>query len=561
MGASGHDETSQDVVTGQGGAFAPLREGTFRRIWTASLFSNFGQLFLGVGAAWEMTRLTSSAEMVALVQSAMMLPLMVVTLPAGAIADMFDRRRIAMTGLAFSACCAAVLATIAFLGLVTPWILLLFCALIGAGVALYSPSWQASIPEQVSREHLPAAVALGTISYNVARSFGPALGGLIVVLYGARAVFGMTALLYLPLFFAFVMWRRRHVPSRLPPERMDRAMLGGARYALHAPAIRTALLRVLAFGLSTATASALAPLIARDLLHGNAATYGLLLGAQGVGAVTGALFVSRIRETISTEMAVRLFAIGTGAALAVIGFSHDLILTCAAFLLVGACNILTIAMLNVTVQLSAPRWVTARALSLFSSAITAGIGIGAWCWGQFAQQQGVAHAMLASGLAVAATALLGFILPIARDTASGTSEMPLGHEPEVGMALTLRSGPVVIEVDYDVDPDQAREFYATMMKMQSMRKRNGGFAWSIARDIANPSLWTERYHCPTWGDYLRLRDRFTEADYEIQAAADAFNRTRPANRVRRQLERPFGSVRWKAESYDPKQETVGWMAP
>ena len=129
------------------------------------------------------------------------------------------------------------------------------------------------------------------------------------------------------------------------------------------------------------------------------------------------------------------------------------------------------------------------------------------------------------------------------------------------MALTLRSGPVVIEVDYDVDPIHAREFYAAMMKMQSMRKRNGAFAWSIARDIANPALWTERYHCPTWGDYLRLRDRFTEADLAVQAAADAFHRRGEGARVRRQLERPFGSVRWKAESYDPKQETVGWIAP
>ena len=338
-------------------------------------------------------------------------------------------------------------------------------------------------------------------------------------------------------------------------------MLGGARYALHAPAIRTALLRVFAFGLSTATASALAPLIARDMLRGDAATYGLLLGAQGVGAVTGALFVSRIREMISTEWAVRLFAIGTGAALAVIGFSHAVMLTCAAFLVVGACNILTIAMINVTVQLSAPRWVTARALSLFSSAITAGIGIGAWVWGQVAQQTGVGHALLVSGMAVGATAFLGLVLPIAREGASGTSEMPLGNEPEVGMALTLRSGPVVIEVDYDVDPAHARDFYAAMMKMQSMRKRNGGFAWSIARDIADPALWTERYHCPTWGDYLRLRDRFTEADLAVQAAADAFHRRREGSRVRRQLERPFGSVRWKAESYDPRQETTGWIAP
>jgi hypothetical protein len=403
-------------------------------------------------------------------------------------------------------------------------------------------------------------VALGTISYNVARSFGPALGGLIVVIYGAKAVFGMTSLLYLPLLFAFFLWRRRHAPSRLPPERMDRAIIGGVRYALHAPAIRTALVRVLVFGLSTATASALAPLIARDLLHGDASTFGVLLGAQGVGAVAGALFVSRIREAISTELAVRIFAIGTGLALVAIGMSHDIVVTCAAFLIVGACNILTVAMLNVTVQLSAPRWVTARALSLFSSAITAGIGLGAWAWGEVAAGWSVAFALVASGIAVGATALLGLLMPIGGDQAD-TEEVPLGHEPAVGMALTLRSGPVVIEVDYDVDPERARDFYAVMMKMQSMRKRNGGFEWSLARDIADPALWTERYHCPTWGDYLRLRDRFTQADIELQTQADAFNRSHQGNRVRRRLERPFGSVRWKADSPDPQQDTVSWMAP
>lgn len=544
-----------------GGAFAPLREPTFRSIWTASLFSNFGQLFLGVGAAWEMTRLSSEPSMVALVQTALMLPMMLVTLPAGAIADMFDRRRIAINGLAASAFFAAVLAAIAFLDLTTPWLLLLFCVLIGTGVALFSPSWQASIPEQVSREHLPAAVALGTISYNVARSFGPALGGLIVVLYGAKTVFGMTSLLYLPLLMAFVLWRREHIPSRLPPERIDRAMIGGARYALHAPAVRTALLRVLGFGLSTATASALAPLIAKDLLGGDAATFGLLLGAQGVGAVGGALFVSNIRDHLSTEMAVRLFAVISGVALALIGFSHSLMLTCLAFLFVGAGNILTIAMLNVTVQLSAPRWVTARALSLFSSAITAGIGIGAWAWGLVAEAHDVSFALIASGIAVALTALLGFILPLPRDQVSDNSAVDIGSEPEVTMPLTLRSGPMVIEVEYDVDPDNARDFYGVMMKMQSMRKRIGAFQWSISRDIANPALWTERYHCPTWGDYLRMRDRYSQADSAIQAEADSYNRAGVARRVRRGLERPFGSVRWKAESYDPKQETLDWIGP
>jgi len=545
----------------QTGAFAPLRERAFRRIWSASLLSNFGQLFLGVGAAWEMTRLTNSPSMVALVQTAMMLPLMVVALPAGAVADMFDRRKIAMSGLGFASLCAAGLASASFLGFITPWLLLAFCVLIGAGVALYSPSWQASIPEQVSRKNLPAAVALGTISYNVARSFGPALGGLIVLAAGAKTVFGLTSAFYLPLLVAFFMWQRRHIPSRLPPERIDRAMVGGARYALHSPDIRTSLTRVFAFGLASATASALAPLVAKDMLQGDAATFGILLGAQGVGAVLGALFVSEIRDRIPIEFAVRLFALGTGGALIGIGFSHSLVLTCAAFFVIGSCNILTIALLNVSVQLSAPRWVTARALSLFSSAITAGVGIGAWAWGIVAGHQGLEFALVSSGTAAMATAVLGIVLPLRRESENDGDTVNIGYEPEVALALTLRSGPVVVEIEYDVDPARARDFYAVMMEIQRARKRIGGFDWSISRDIENPAIWIERYHCPTWGDYLRMRDRYSSAEYDLQEEADSFNRSAHGRRVRRMLERPFGSVRWKADSLDPHQETVTYIVP
>jgi MFS family permease len=543
------------------GAFAPLREKTFRTIWTASLFSNFGQLILGVGAAWEMTRLSSSPSMVALVQTAMMVPLMLVALPAGAVADMFDRRRIALTGLGFAALASAVLTALAFMDLTTPWMLLLFCVLIGGGVALYSPSWQASISEQVSPGNLPAAVALGTISYNVARSFGPALGGVIVLAFGAKAAFGLNAAFYIPLWLAFFAWNRRHVPSRLPPERIDRAIISGARYALHSPPVRTALVRVLVFGLAGATAAALAPLVAKDVLKGDAAVFGILLGASGVGAVLGALFVSSIRTAISTEWAVRLFAVGTGLCLIVIGFSHSLILSCAAFFVIGACNILTIALLNVSVQLSAPRWVTARALSLFSSAITAGIGIGAWAWGEFAAHWGIGNAFIASGVAVVATVALGFVLPLAEDREVDTSSVDIGYEPEVALALTMRSGPIAIEVEYDVDPDLARDFYDVMMRLQRVRNRIGGFDWSISRDIADPAIWVERYHCPTWGDYLRTRDRYTQAEFELQELADSFNRTGHGHRVSRRLERPFGSVRWKADSPDPYQGTVGYLGP
>jgi len=545
---------------GKTGAFAPLREPVFRRIWTASLLSNFGQLILGVGAAWEMTRLSDSPSMIALVQTAMMVPLMLVALPAGAVADMFDRRKIAMIGLGFSIVSSAVLATIAFMDLTTPWLLLLFCVLIGAGVALYNPSWQASIGEQVSTEDLPAAVALGTISYNVARSFGPAVGGVIVLALGAKAAFAMNAAFYIPLWLAFFLWQRQHQPSRLPPERIDRAMISGARYALHAPSIRTVMVRAFVFSLASASSVALAPLIARDLLQGDAATYGILLGASGVGAVLGALFIGDLRRRVSTEAVVRFCTVATGISLAVLGFSRSLPLSCAALFVAGGCNIVCYAMLNVGVQLSAPRWVTARALSLYSSALTGGIAIGAWGWGVVASMTDTPHALVISGIAMMATMLFAWWLPLPRGEESNAL-VDIGFEPEEALGLTMRSGPLVIEVEYNVDPEHARDFYGVMLDLSRVRKRLGGFDWTIARDIVNPSLWIERYHCPTWGDYLRMRDRYTQADYDVQARAETFNLEGKRREVRRMLERPYGSVRWKAETPDPFRGTVPLFGP
>jgi MFS family permease len=535
-------ERADSAPAATGGTFAPLRERTFRTIWTASLLSNFGQLILGVGAAWEMTRMTSSASMVALVQTALMLPLMLVAVPAGAIADMFDRRKIAMAGLGAS-------------------MILAFCSLIGGGVALYSPAWQASISEQVEPAHLPAAIALGTISSSVARSIGPAIGGLIVLAAGAKAAFAINAVFYAPLFIAFFFWKRRQTSPRLPPERLNRAIVSGVRYIRHSGPIRTVLFRSFIFGLAGATATALAPLIARDLLHGDAGVYGLLLGAGGFGAVAGALMVKWFGDKLGTENATRLLSVIGGLSLVLVGFSHSLPLTCLGLFISGGANILTIALFNISVQMAAPRWVTARALSLFSSALTGGIAIGALVWGLVANGTSVQVAVVASGGAMLAMPLLALLFPLPQATAADVELVELKHEPQVGLALTMRSGPVVIEIDYEVDPDNARDFYTAMLQVQRTRLRNGGFDWTISRDIADPALWTERYQCPTWGDYLRMRDRFSQADIKVHEDARAFHRIAGELRIRRKLERPFGSVRWKADSPDPQQETLGYLAP
>src|SRR3982751_1679302 len=312
------------------GVAAPLRHAVFRRIWFASLLSNFGLLIQGVGAAWAMTQMASSADKVALVQTALMLPVMLISMPAGAIADMHNRRIVAMVALLISLTGATSLTALAWLNLITPNILLAFCFIVGTGMALMGPAWQSSVSEQVPPDTLPAAVALNGISYNIARSFGPAIGGIVVATAGSVAAFASNAVLYLPLLMVLFLWRRASEPSRLPRERLNRAIVSGVRYIANSPSIRIVLARTLVTGIIGGSVSALMPLVARDLLHGGAQTYGVMLGAFGMGAVFGALNIGEVRRRMSGEAAVRACAISMAGAIAAVALSTSAILTAGA---------------------------------------------------------------------------------------------------------------------------------------------------------------------------------------------------------------------------------------
>jgi hypothetical protein len=245
----------------------------------------------------------------------------------------------------------------------------------------------------------------------------------------------------------------------------------------------------------------------------------------------------------------------------VVGFSHILMLTAAAMMIAGMVNMLAIALLNVGVQLSVPRWVAGRALAGFQASLTGGIAVGAWMWGQVAAQRSIEIAFIGSGVALILTPLIGLLMPMRHMSPAGVEMIELGAEPEVALAITPRSGPIAIEIDYRVNPREARQFYEVMLKLQRARQRNGAFQWSLARDLSDPELWTERYHLPTWLDYSRLRSRFTHADRALQEAADAFNGARTARRVRRRLERPFGSVRWRADTPDSQGDPLNVYPP
>ena len=531
------------------GIGAPLREPVFRRIWLASLLSNFGMLVQGVGAAWAMTLMTSSADKVALVQTAAMLPTMLISIAAGAIADMYDRRLVSLIGLGIALAGATTLSILTFLDAITPNILLLFCFIVGTGMALFGPSWQASVSEQVSPETLPSAVALNGISYNIARSFGPAIGGVIVAAAGAGAAFVTNAALYLPIVIVLYLWRRQHEPSRLPPEGLRRAVVSGVRYIVNSPQTRIVLTRTLVTGVLGGSAFALMPLVARDLLHGNAQTYGLMLGAFGLGAVVGALNIARIRKTIDDERFVRIGAMVMGLGIVVMGLSHSAALTVAALVVTGAMWTTSVTVYNIGVQLSAPRWVAGRALASFQTAIAGGIAAGSWGWGHTADVVGVDKALLIGGALLFVSPLLGIRLRMPTFSTSAEAAEILA-DPEIHLLLNPRSGPIIVEIDYRVDPGRAREFYGVMQEVQLARQRTGAYGWSIARDITEPELWTERYHCPTWHDYLRQRNRPTAAERQLTQSAQEFHVGPEPVRIRRMLERPFGSVRWKEDTPD-----------
>ena len=542
------DQPKRSMLSAHGVA-APLRHVVFRRIWLASLLSNFGLLIQAVGAAWAMTQMTPDADKVALVQTALMLPVMLISMPAGAIADMYDRRIVALVSLSISLSGATALTVLAWFGLVTPNILLALCFVVGSGMALFGPAWQSSVSEQVPAETLPSAVALNGISYNIARSFGPAIGGIVVATAGAVAAFAANALLYLPLLVVLFLWNRTSEPSRLPRERLNRAIVSGVRYIANSPSIRIVLARTLVTGLIGGSVSALMPLVARDLLHGGAQTYGIMLGAFGMGAVIGALNIGEIRQRLSGESAIRACALSMGGAIAAVALSREPVLTAAALVVAGAVWMLAVALFNIGVQLSAPRWVAGRSLAAFQASIAGGIAIGSWGWGHLTNVAGVETALLTSAGLMLVSPLLGLWLGMPRVGARNEDAEVLA-DPEVRLSLTARSGPLVVEIEYRVAPDNARAFHNVMQDVQLSRQRNGAYGWSIARDIADPELWTERYHCPTWLDYLRQRNRSTQIERALHQTAIAFHIGADPVRIRRMLERPFGSVRWKEDTPD-----------
>jgi MFS family permease len=528
-------------------ALAPLRTRIFLSVWVASLASNFGTLIQSVGAAWLMTSLTRQSDMVALVQAATALPIVLLSMPAGAIADIWDRRALMLLAQLFMVTVAVILTVLAFAGGVTPWVLLGLTFLLGCGSAMYGPAWQSSVGEQVPREHLPAAVALNSLGFNIARTTGPALGGAIVAVGGAAWAFLFNAVSYLGLIFVLARWKRPVQKPTLPPEGIGNAMTTGLRYVRLSPVIRTVLARAFVFGLLGSAIWALMPLVARDLIRGGPLTFGLLLGAFGGGAVVGALFSTALRHKYVTETIVSAGTATFGLATLVVAFSPWLALSMLALVAAGAAWVLTLSTFNITTQTSAPRWVVGRALAVYQMAAFGGMAAGSWTWGLYAEHGGLVHALAASGALLVVSVALARLLPLrpfeelVLDPLRGPAEL---HDHR---AVAADAGPVVITVGYRVRREDWDAFTIAMHELGRVRRRDGAHRWRLMQDVDDAEWWTERWQHATWLDHLRSLHRATVADRPIRERARAFHRGPEPPKVRHMLERSPDEARERLE--------------
>lgn len=518
--------------------FSPLRNPDYRSLWVAIMVSNLGGLIQTVGAGWLMTSLTQSQDMIALVQSSNTLPIMALSMFGGALADSYDRRRLMIGAQTFMVAVSAALALAAWMGLLTPWMLLGFTFLIGAGTALNNPAWQASVGDIVGRADLPAAVSLNSMGFNLMRSVGPALGGLIVAAFGAAAAFGVNALSYLPLVGALVRWRPASGEGpRLPREPLGAALGAGLRYVAMSPGLMRVMARAGLFGLAASSVLALLPIVARNLLGGTALTYGILLGAFGIGAIGGVALNPRVRAAHSNEMVVRgaflAFAVGALG----LGLSRQLALSVLSLFLAGSAWVLALSLFNVSVQLSSPRWVVGRALSLYQTAVFGGMAGGSWLWGLLSEHYSATVAFAGSAGFLVLGAVAGRWLGLSEFAELDLDPLGQFREPEVRFDLRSQSGPIKIMIDYVIATDDIGEFLDAMQARRIVRVRDGARRWALLRDLENPETWTESYQVATWVEYLRHHERRTKADAASYERLRRLHRGPGDPRVRRMIER------------------------
>ncbi len=505
-------------------ALEPLALPLFRAIWLAAFVSNLGTLMQGVAAAWLMTSLTTSAVPVALLTTAGSLPLFLVGLPAGALADVTDRRWLILVTQLWMLVVAGLIAGLSVLGWMTPWLLLALTFILGIGGALSAPAWQAVVPRLVPRSELAAAVALNSAGFNLARAVGPAIGGLIVAASGPAMVFLLNALSFLGIIAVIYWWKPEAADQPTGRERVGSAVVAGLRYTRYSPPLRAVLIRTAAFIIAASALWALLPVIATRRLGLSAGGYGVMLGSIGVGAVGGAGILPRLRKRLSPDHIVALLTLVFAGGMCVLAYVQNLVVLNIALLGVGVAWLTVTSSLNVSAQTTVPAWVQARALGVYLLVFQGGFAAGSAVWGLVADYIGESRTLLAATAALVAgvAATWRWRLPVGEEL----DLTPSQHwpEPEVSLEPAAEDGPVLVTVEYHVAEPQQPAFCQAMEQVQLSRLRDGARQWGLFHDLADPERFLETFQVLSWAEHMRQHERTTVADREMENQALSLQR-------------------------------------
>jgi MFS family permease len=522
----------QTAVNAKGGssAWSPLRRTTFTVLWIATVLSNIGSWLQNAGAGWLMTSLKPDPFIVALVQAAATLPMFLFSLPAGALADIVDRRRLIIVMQILATALSALFAVSVRLDWATPNQLLAFLFLSGIAAILAMPAWQAIVPDLVPKEELSAAIALNSIGFNISRAIGPALAGVAIAAFGMAAPYWLNALSNVAVIAALVWWRPTKLSigspagQPLPAEHLRNAIRSGLRYARHNPRLRATLLRSAGFFPFASVYWALLPLIARQQIGGGPALYGVFLGAIGAGAVAGGIALrTKPARRLGSDGIVGAATILTALALLLFAAARDPTTVLVGCVLAGVSWIAVIATLNVSAQLALPGWVRGRGLAVFATVQFAGLAIGSAVWGQVARTVGLPAAHL--GAAIALLALIPALRRWRLQAGAVLDLAPSMHWPAPVSADDVEPdrGPVLVAIEYVITPTDRAPFLAAMTKLAGERRRDGAYDWGIYEDAAKDGVFIETFHVDSWVEHLRQHHRVTNADRVLQDAAHRFH--------------------------------------
>jgi MFS family permease len=505
--------------------WTPFRHPVYRWLWLATVVANTGTWMYNAAAGWLMTSLSPSALLVSLVQVANSLPMFLFALPAGALADIIDKRRFILALEVLIAVVSAVFAALVSFDLVTPGTLLVFMFLIAAFSALEAPAWQSIVPQLVPKQDLGPAIAANSVGMNISRAVGPALAGLIITGLGIAAPFWLDALSGIGVIGIFWWWRSRPTPPRsLPAEWVTSAIRTGYRHVRNNRHMRATLARAVGFFLFASAYWALLPLVARTQLDGGPQLYGILLGAIGAGAIGGALVLPKLKATIGANGLVVAGELGTAVSLVLFAVAGEPITAAFASVIAGMCWIAVLASLNVSAQLALPDWVRGRGLAMYVTVFFGTMTLGSVLWGELANEVGLrwAHLVAAAGAVLAVPLTWAWRL----QTGPGLDLTPSMHwpEPVVAADVEIDAGPVLVSVQYLVDPEKRDAFLRAVDGVAAERKRDGAYAWGIFQDTADPSRFVETFLLESWIEHLRQHQRVTRSDQLVEQQVRQFLR-------------------------------------